>query len=254
MDPVAAVAILSALFAGSHLLLASSVIRRRLVERLGEFWFVVVYSLVSWLTFGAALFYYERHRLEGPAGLDVPWLFWPAVISTVIGVCLIVGILSPTGYVESPMAMFSGKTREPRGLGRVTRHPMFAGMALFGVGHCFLAGTMIGVVYFGFLAALGVAGGWHQDAKLRSLRGDVFQAYLEKTSAVPFVAVIRGRQKLVFGELPWVFLGLGLLAAWGLHAMHGADFAYTAHVILAGLIFGPIGLTAWSFAKHRRND
>ncbi len=58
-------------------------------------------------------------------------------------------------------------------------------------------------------------------------------------------------QRLVFGELPWVFLSLGLLAAWGAHAAHGAGFAYTAHVILTVLVVGPMGLTAWSYVKHR---
>lgn len=250
------VALLSALFAGSHVLLATAPIRRRLVALLGEVGFSVLYSLVAWLTFGASLVYYAAHRFEGPPGLGLwtlSWLRWPAIISSVLGVCFVTVILSPRGYVESPMALFSRRTKQARGMDRITRHPMFAGMALFGLGHVVLAHRLVGVVYFGFLALLGIGGAWHQDAKLRARRGEAYESYLVATSSVPFVAVLRGRQKLLLRELPWLFLAAGLALAWGLSSLHGSGFAYGVHLALALLVVGPIGLTLWSYLKNRRN-
>ena len=256
MDPLVKVALLSALFAGSHLLLATAPLRSRLVDRLTEFWFVFVYSVVSWASFGAAALYYYSHRADGPEGLGVaqlPWVQWPAVVLIIVSLCLITGILSPSGYVAGPMALFSGRTPEPQGMERITRHSMFVGAVLFGVGHCLLAAKMVGVVYFGSFAALGFIGSWHQDAKLRSQRGEASRLYLERTSTVPFVAIIAGRQRLVFAELPWLFFGLGVLASWGLYALHGAEFDYTPHVIIAVLVVAPIGLTGWSYTRNRRD-
>ena len=194
MDPVIGIAVLSAMFVGSHVLLATSSVRSRLVGRLGETGFAVVYSLVAWATFGVGLFYFDQHRLEGPPGLHAPWMVWPAIVTSVAGLVLVVSIVAPSGYAESPSAIFPGDIDEPRGIERITRHPQFAGIALFGLGHCLLAQTMVGVVYFGSFVILGFGGGAHQDRKLRARRGEAYGDYLRKTSLVPFAAILFGRQ------------------------------------------------------------
>jgi hypothetical protein len=39
---------------------------------------------------------------------------------------------------------------------------------------------------------------------------------------MPFLAILRGRQRFAAGELPLVALGLGVAAAWGLRQVHAS--------------------------------
>lgn len=233
---------LLASFAATHIALASPPLRGWLVGRLRRQGFAVGYSLVAWVTLGAAILYYAGHAAEGPAGLGltaVPWVRVPAMAAIYAGVVLMVAIASPRGYVRSAHLVLSNRTPGPEGLERITRHPFFVGMALFGVGHALLATRAVGIVVFGTLAALALGGSMLLDRKLLRRRGEPYAAYLQQTSAVPLGAVVAGRQRIALGELPWVFALGGLLLGLGARSLHGTGFAWGAHLVLAALVVGP---------------
>lgn len=261
MQIVWTVAGLIGVFVSSHLLLAAGPLRVGLVRRLGEGGFVLLFSLVSWATFAAAVFYYAAHRGDGPLAAEALGLTgvagyvalkWIGVALVVTGVALQATLLSPRGYVESPTSAFVRGSKQPYGLERITRHPMFVGIAAFGLGHMVLAERLVGVVFFAGLALLGSLGAWHQDRKLSRSRGATYIDYTAATSAVPFLALIRGQQTLVWSELPWPLLGAALLASWGLYQVHNTDFGYGAALVVLALVVVPIGTAVWGNRRRRR--
>jgi uncharacterized membrane protein len=141
-------------------------------------------------------------------------------------------------FPASALASLDPRTPTPRGLERVTRHPLFVGVALLGVSHALLAAHLVGTVAFGGLALLGIAGAMHQDRKLSGRFGDAYTRYVDETSIVPFAAVARGRQRIVLQELPWFGLALGVALTIVLRSVHSSILAgggiYAIAVTLGG--------------------
>lgn len=254
MDFAIGVAVLWIVFAGAHIGLATRRIRAALVGRLGEWGFVLGFSLVAAVLFGLLVHFYALHRLEGTAG--------PALGATgplrvvlvgVVGAGLVLAFASLGSYPGSAYAMGSPQARSPRGLERVTRHPFFVGTALAAGAHTLLATRLVGTVFSLGLAVVALAGAWHQDRKLLARRGEPFAAYLAATSVVPFAAVLSGRQRLVLRELPWgALLATLLLVVW-LRAVHESIFARGGAWAIAVVIGGAAILMAqdWRAARRR---
>ena len=204
MDPVLRVALCFGLFAATHLGLGSPRVRIFLIARLGRWGFTALFTLVAWLTFGFAISSYAAHAGEGPAGLALGASAGAriALIAAItLGVMLMTGAFAT--YSQSPFALAGQRVREPRGLERVTRHPFFVGLSLLGAAHALLAPRLVGAVAMGSLALVAGVGAWFQDRKLLALRGQGYRDYLAVTSAIPFAAILAGRQQLVWAELPY---------------------------------------------------
>jgi uncharacterized membrane protein len=253
MEPALAVALLSVLFVATHIGLATSAVRGRLVARLGEGGFFGLYSLVATLSFWALVSYYAAHRYEGAAGLAagaVPLMRWLLMAAIAFGVALIVAGLAV--YPRLPVALFGQPIEAPRGIERVTRHPFFTGAALVGGAHALLATHAAGAVLMGGLALLAVVGSRHQDAKYLRRRGLPYADYLAVTSTIPFAAILGGRQRLVWRELPFVELALGLGAAVGLRLVHDGLFAGGGRWIVLAVVGGGAVASLQSWLRSRR--
>jgi uncharacterized membrane protein len=241
MDPVLATALPLALFAATHLGLASPPLRRPLEARLGPLGFTVFFSLVAWLTFGAALTSYAAHAGAGPAGLALgarPGARVPLIVVIVLGCMFASGAFG--NYGRSPYALAGARVRTPYGLERVTRHPFFVGVALLGGAHALLATRLTGTVLMGGLAVYALLGAWLQDRKLLALRGEPYAAYLAATSLLPFTAIGAGRQRLVWAELPYGMLLLGVALAYLLRLVHAHLFDHGGAYVIAALVIGPL--------------
>src|SRR5205814_7251177 len=108
MAPVLGVLALWALFGGTHVALASGRVRAALVARLGEWGFMLVFSLVAAVSFSALVSFYAAHRFEGSAGPSlgaVPALRWVLIAVVAAGVVLVTASLAV--YPRSPMALFN---------------------------------------------------------------------------------------------------------------------------------------------------
>jgi hypothetical protein len=68
MQPTLIVALLPALFVATHIGMATTRTRARMVNRLGENLFVELYSSVASAQLGLLLAYYAAHRFDGAAG------------------------------------------------------------------------------------------------------------------------------------------------------------------------------------------
>ncbi len=254
MEPALGVALLWAVFGGTHIVLATGPIRGRLVARLGEVGFTAVFYLVASASFALLVAYYAAHRFEGapgPALASIPALRWTLMIVAVAGLTLTAPALAV--YPRLPAALFGQPIRAARGIERITRHPFFAGFALFALAHVLLATRLVGAVFFGGFALLSVVGAWHQDLKLRARRGTPYAEYLAATSAVPFGAVVSGRQRLVWRELPIATLAIGVGLAIALRWWwHAALFAHGGAWIIGVFVVGALiaGLSAWRRSRR----
>ena len=252
MDPVLLVVLAFGLFAASHLGLAAPPVRRVLVARLGRWGFTGLFTVVAWLSFGIAVSSYAAHAGEGPAGLAlgrVPALRALLVAGIALGSMLMSGAFA--GYARSPYALGGEGVSAPHGIERVTRHPFFVGVALLGAAHALLATRLVGAVLMGSLALFAVAGSWFQDRKLLALRGRPYADFLAATSMLPFAAIAAGRQRLIWRELPYGMLSLGLALAWALRALHARLFDHGGAYLIAALVVGPLAIL---FAEWRRDQ
>src|SRR5207244_12079178 len=105
-------------------------------------------------------------------------------------------------------------------------HPFFVGLALFALAHALLATRLAGTVLFSGVALVSIAGAAHQDRKLLRRLGAPYADYLTATSAVPFAAIIGGRQRLVWSELPVAPPAASPAAAAARRAGPASLFAY----------------------------
>jgi len=253
MDPALGVGLLALLFVGTHVGLATTAIRGRLAGALGEGGFFALYTLVASLTLAAVLSYYAGHRFEGVAGLAagaVPIVH--ALLLTVIagGIALMVAGLA--AYPRMPMALFGQPIREPYGIERITRHPFFAGVAILGLAHVLLAPRLAGAVLMGSLALLAIAGARHQDAKHLRRRGQPYADYLAITSTIPFAAILAGRQRLVWRELPLATLAAGVAMAALLRMVHDGIFADGGRWVVVATVAGGGVASLQSWLRARR--
>jgi uncharacterized membrane protein len=253
MAPAIGMATLWLLFGGTHIGLATARIRARLVERLGEWGFVLAYSAVAAACFALLVSYYAAHRFEGAPGPGLGAL--PACRVALVAV-VVAGVVLATAslvvYPRSPMALFNETVREPYGLERITRHSFFVGVALLGAAHALLATHLVGTVFAGGLALLAAAGAWHQDRKLLRLRGEPYAAYLAATSAFPLTAILAGRQRLVWREMPVVSLAAGLVVAFLLRRVHGALLDHGGAWVIGGALGGAAVATVQAWRQRNR--
>jgi uncharacterized membrane protein len=255
MEPAATVLLLWLVFGGAHVALASAPIRGPLSARLGERGFDVLFSSIAGVTFAALVHYYAGHRMDGAMGPALGHggvLRWMAMGSIVAGFGLAAAAL--TSYSRSPYALFGGPgVGEPRGIERVTRHGFLVGVVLVAVPHALLATRLAGTAFFAGFVLLAIVGGWHQDRKLLTRRGPGYREYLARTSFVPFAAIVAGRQRLVWREMPARHLAAGALVAVALRAVHDGIFVWGGAVLIAAVLSGALVETVrgWRRARSR---
>ena len=248
------VSVLVALFAGSHVWLASPRLRARLVERLGERGFFVVFSLVAAVLWSLLIHQFAIDRLGGPPGLGLgstPYLRWPLMVLATGGLTLAgAGIAA---YPRLPSALFDQPIRMPYGIERVSRHPFFAGFTVFALAHVLLVTHLVSTVFFAGLALLALIGARFQDRKLAQRRGVAYTAYLDRTSFWPFASQLRG-EPLVARELPWYALAGSLLVALWFRQVHASLFAHGGAWVILALLGGAVvaSLNAWRRARRHR--
>lgn len=213
-------------FAGVHLVLSSARLRPRLRAQLGEPAFRGLYSAAALGTFVPLVWTFATHKHAGPvlwATLGPPTLArWAAYALMALACVLVIASLLPGSAAPSSMAAPHAAT-EPRGVLRITRHPMLAGIGCFGAAHLLVNGSLGDVLFFGGFPLFCWVGARHQDARLAREKAG-YAALVDRTGIVPFAAVLRGRQRVVARELPAVAVAVGLLVFVVLRSWHGTLF------------------------------
>jgi uncharacterized membrane protein len=211
-------------FAGTHMVLSSLTVRARLIARLGEKTFLGLYSLIAFATFIPLVWVYFGNRHAGGVVWNlagVPGVRPLAMLLAVLGIAMIVaGVLHP-----SPALAGIKQAWGARGLTRITRHPLFMGISLWALSHLLLNGFVTDVLFFGGVLAFSVPGAAHRAARTRATEEERLGQFLAESSFWPFAAVIAGRNRVIWRELPWVALAIGAGAAVGIYALHSWMFS-----------------------------
>ncbi|MCB2088152.1 MAG: NnrU family protein [Sphingomonadaceae bacterium] len=212
-------------FVGSHFAM-SHPLRSGMVGTLGEKGFQAAYSLVSFATLAWVYFAFRA----APSGTP----FWPGFDDISWGIGSLIALLAMVLFAGSlmgrnpalPMPGAEQAARsEPKGVFRVTRHPMMWGFALWAISHLVAVPTARTLVTASAMLVLALVGSHLQDRKKEALMGEAWQEWESRTSYWP-----RWGQLFAAGPLPWAAgVVLWLLFTW-------------AHIHAAGI---PAGIWRW---------
>ncbi len=225
-DQLALLIAAAAAFVGSHFAL-SHPLRAPLVRAAGAKGFLGLYSVVALATFAWLVFAFRQVPPFGVAawsGYDeVSWTLASAL--TVIALVLFLGSLRGNPALPGVAIHPEGAQPAPRGVFRVTRHPMMWGFALWALAHMIVAPTSRTLVLGLAIGGLALVGAHMQDRKKRALIGEGWRAWEAQTSYWP-----RWRNLPGAGLTLWaVSVVLWLALTW-------------AHVWLA---YVPAGIWRW---------
>lgn len=188
--------------------------------KIGARLYRVIFALVSIPFATVLIIYFFNHRYDG-------LLLWQ--VQGVPGVKAVVWTLSAISFLFLYPATFNlleiAAVQKPQvhlfetGIIRITRHPQMVGQVIWCVAHTLWLGTTFTLVTSLGLIAHHLFAVWHGDRRLEQRYGDAFLKAKERTSVIPFLAVLDGRQTLKWQEfLRPAYLGvagfIGLLW-WG---------------------------------------
>jgi len=205
-------------FAVAHSGLAS--LRMRGEAIIGARLYRLLFALVSVPLAVILVVYFFNHRYDG-------LLLWQ--VQGVTGVKTLVWILSAISFFFLYPATFNlleiAAIQKPQvhlyetGILRITRHPQMVGQVIWCIAHTLWLGTSFTLLTSLGLIAHHLFAVWHGDRRLEDRYGEAFLKIKERTSVVPFLAIIDGRQSLKWQEFfrP-AYLGVTgfiLLLWWG---------------------------------------
>ena len=199
----------------SHFLMSSATLRAPLVHRIGEKAFLLAYSLVTLLAFAWLIMAY-RQAPTIVLWVAPAWMRAALLPVDLLAVVLVVaGLTTPNPVIVGADSLFE-HANIVQGVLRVTRNAFFWGTSMFAAAHVVLTGHVSGVLAFGSVAVLGLAGALILDAKKARTHGGAWAAFAQATSNVPFLAIAQGRQRFAWREIglwrPALAIGLFLAA------------------------------------------
>ena len=203
----------TAAFLATHFV-ASMPVRAALVRAVGEWPYRGLYSLVAFATLGWMIWAY------GQAPRDILWPglhFLPPIVMPFAFILLVCGYrLNPTMVGAEKLL----KNADPaRGMIRITRHPIMWALILWSGAHVLARGDLKSLVFFGGFFILAALGTITMDRRKRA--DPDFQRFAAVTSNVPFVAIVQGRNRIVWQEIGWMRPLTGLVLFVGFFHLHG---------------------------------
>jgi len=189
-------------------------------SKIGPRLYRIFFALCSLPTALILIVYFFNHRYEG-------LILWQ--VQDLMGIKQMVWSLSALSFIFLYPATFNlleiAAINKPQvhlyetGIIRISRHPQMVGQVLWCIAHTLWIGstftlvTSVGLILHHLFAV------WHGDYRLQKRYGEAFTLVKARTSVIPFLAILEGRQKLILGEfLRPAYLGvvafIGLLW-WG---------------------------------------
>jgi uncharacterized membrane protein len=200
-----------------HLGLAGTTLRNVVVRRTGEVLFRGIFSVLSIV---ALIFLVGTWSATSSTLLWVApdWLRWLLVLAMLPAFLLFVASVS--GRNPTMIGPGEGGAQPPRGIIRVTRHPMLWSFAIWAAVHIVGNGDTAAIVFFGAFLVTALAGMPSIDAKLARRDPSTWLALSAVTSVVPFVAIAKGRNRLVPSEVGWLTPAIAVIVWVALLVAH----------------------------------
>jgi uncharacterized membrane protein len=197
---------------GVHIGIAGTRLRDGLVGRLGDLGFRGMFAAVSIAAIVFLVMAWRGSSTE-PLWFAPSWLRWLLVAAMLVAFLLFVASVgAPNPTMIGPAGAV---TRPPRGIQRITRHPMLWSFAIWAAVHIIGNGDTAAIVFFGAFLVTALTGMPSIDGKLARRDPATWQALSAATSILPFGAIAQGRNRLVLREIGWPTLLIALIA-WAL--------------------------------------
>ncbi len=209
MDLMATLALATGVFLATHYV-SSTPIRGELVSLLGENVYLGLYTLISLVALGWMIWAYVKAPYERLWWGD-EFKAWAVALMPASLVLIACGLLTrnPSAVRQESALRSMG---EPRGILRITRHPVMWGIALWAAVHLIARGDKASAIFFGALLLLALSGPVLIDARKDRTIGVAWQRFAAITSNIPFATILQGRNQFRFDEIGWgkVLVGLAL--------------------------------------------
>ncbi|WP_341527435.1 NnrU family protein [Nostoc sp. UHCC 0302] len=172
----------------------------------------IFFALISLPLAVILIIYFINHRYDG-------LVLWQ--VQGVSGVREVVWLLSAISFLFLYPATFNlleiAAIQKPQvylfetGIIRITRHPQMVGQIIWCVAHTLWLGTSFTLVTSIGLVLHHGFGVWHGDRRLLHRYGEAFEIVKQRTSIIPFQAILDGRQSLKWQEyLRPAYLGVAI--------------------------------------------
>jgi uncharacterized membrane protein len=183
----------------------------------------IIFALISLPLAVILIVYFFNHRYDGQQ-------LWQ--LQDITGVRTLVWVLSAISFLFLYPATFNlleiAAIQKPQvhlyetGIIRITRHPQMVGQVIWCVAHTLWLGTSFTLVTSIGLILHHLFGVWHGDRRLSQRYGEAFEVVKQRTSIIPFQAIIDGRQSLHWQEfLRPAYLGVAIFTGllWWSHPL-----------------------------------
>jgi uncharacterized membrane protein len=183
----------------------------------------VIFALISLPLAVLLVVYFFNHRYDGLQLWQVQGL---------PGVQTFVWVLSAISFLFLYPATFNlleiAAIQKPQvllyetGIIRITRHPQMVGQVIWCIAHTLWIGTTFTLVTSIGLILHHLFAVWHGDRRLLARYGEAFELVKQRTSIIPLLAILDGRQELKWQEFVRpAYLGVTLfvLLFWWLHPL-----------------------------------
>jgi uncharacterized membrane protein len=183
-----------------HIGISGTRLRDVVVAGIGEGPFRGLFALLSILGIVFLVFAWNAAPTT-PLWYAPDWLRW-----VLVAVMLVAFLLFVASVNRQNPTMIGSETnpQPPRGMQRITRHPMLWSFALWSGVHIIGNGDTAALVFFGAFLVTALAGMPSIDAKLARREPATWPALSAATSIVPFVAIAQGRNHFVPREIGWL--------------------------------------------------
>ena len=216
----------AALWVFVHVGISGTRLRDAAVAQLGEGRFMLAFSIGSVVSIVLLVLAWQTAE-TGFLWATPGWLRW-----ILAALMLPAFVLFMASHKRNPTAVGNkGLGEEPRGIQRVTRHPMLMSFAIWALMHVIGNGDTASLVFFGAFLVTAVAGMPSIDAKLARRHGAAWEGFAAKTSILPFGAILAGRNRLVLAEIGWMPPVIGFVLWAALLHFHRGIFGVPALIL-----------------------
>lgn len=170
-------------------------------KKIGARLYRILFALVSLPLAVVLIIYFFNHRYDG-------LILWQWQL--VPGIKALVWILSAISFIFLYPATFNlleiAAINKPEihlyetGIIRISRHPQMVGQIIWCIAHTLWIGTSFTLVTSLGLIAHHIFAVWHGDRRWLNRYGEAFEKLKARTSVMPFLAIIDGRQSLKWIE------------------------------------------------------
>jgi uncharacterized membrane protein len=198
-------------------------LRPRAEKYIGPRLYRIIFALVSLPLATILIIYFFRHRYDGLQ-------LWQ--VQGEPGVQEVVWVLSAISFLFLYPATFNlleiAAIQKPEvhlyetGIIRITRHPQMVGQIIWCVAHTLWLGNTFTLVTSIGLVLHHLFGVWHGDRRLSDRYGEAFEIVKQRTSIIPFKAILDGRQSIKWQEfLRPAYLGVAIFVTllWRSHPL-----------------------------------